>query len=128
MELVAVDVPVGAILRVGRIEYRSGTLTGVVADETLMLRPFGPAIFQRFVEHEEERGEESCQESVEDDVEHQDQDCKNSANTTNKQKKRPSSHHQFGLLLLLWFDRNPSILVLSRRLSQTRRGMWHTRK
>jgi len=54
--------------------HGSVTHAGVVADETLMLRPFGPAIFQRFVEHEEERGEESCQESVEDDVEHQDQE------------------------------------------------------
>jgi len=73
--------PFGHFLRVGLVEgqredvrvgeSRSIAHTGVVADETIRLRPFGSVIFQRGEEDEHQHGEETGQEGIEDDVEHQ---------------------------------------------------------
>ena len=50
-------------------------LTGVFADETVRLRPFGSVIFQRGEEDEHQHGEETGQKGIEDDVEHQNLNC-----------------------------------------------------
>ena len=50
-------------------------LTRVVADETIRLRPFGSVTFQRGEEDEHQHGEETGQEGIEDDVEHQNLNC-----------------------------------------------------